>query len=50
MFKFFSTKGEEVFASNNLEEVEQKAAEYKTKNNLLSLAICKSNGSFFKWA
>lgn len=49
MFKFFNKKGETMFSSDDLEEVEEKALEYKEKHKLKSLAICKKNGTFCKW-
>lgn len=49
MFKIFNKKRELVFSSDSLEEVEQKALEYKKQNNLSSIDIRKSNGAFYKW-
>jgi hypothetical protein len=49
MYKFFDKKNVEVFSSEKLSEVEEKAKEYKKKNNLQSIEICTNKGKFFKW-
>ena len=49
MFKFYDSKGEEVFSSENLSDVEVEARKYKTTHNLLSIEICRGEGKFCKW-
>lgn len=49
MFKFFSKKGKEIFASDDLKLVEKKALEYKKKENLKSVEITQNRGEHYKF-
>ncbi len=48
-FNFYSVKGEKVFESEDLSQVEIEAKKYKQSNNLKKLQICKEKGEFVKW-